>query len=73
MSAPKMRSPTPRSIKRDPRTTPWKVEDDRALKRQAEFPIDALGKTLDDAARAIAKIIQCPLSTAAGLVLAAIK
>jgi hypothetical protein len=44
--------------------------DDESLKQQAEFPIDALGMTLADAARAIATIIQCPLSTAAGVVLA---
>lgn len=46
------------------------AQEHESLKQQAEFPIDALGKTLADAARAIAKIIQCPLSTAAGVVLA---
>ena len=44
--------------------------ENESLKQQAEFPIDALGKTLAEAARAIATIIQCPLSTAAGVVLA---
>ena len=46
------------------------AQEHENLKQQAEFPIDALGKTLADAAHAIAKIIQCPLSTAAGVVLA---
>ena len=46
------------------------AQEHEILRQQAEFPIDALGKTLADAARAIAKIIQCPLSTAAGVVLA---
>jgi Protein of unknown function (DUF3987) len=46
------------------------LDEHESLKQQASFPVEALGKTLAEGARAVAKIIQCPVSMAAGVVLA---